>query len=124
MILLDTSHYLMERLDNGIVHVVVRGDFDNTIIERFKAESQPHMERLAPVLYMNDASQAGDGPLSAKWRLAALMKERAPLVKKSAIFGMFGARRLIIGALLRASGRADRVGMFDTRAEAERYLLS
>lgn len=113
----------MEQLPNGIVHVVVRGDFTHAIIDRFKAESDPHMRRLAPVLYLNDAGQAGDGPLSAKWKLAALMKERAPLVKKSAIYGMFGARRLVVGALLRASGRSDRVGLFDTREEAERYLL-
>ena len=123
-VLLDTPHYLMEHLDNGIVHVVVRGDFSNAIIDEFERASDEHMKRLAPVLYMNDASQAGDGPLSSKWHLAALMKKRAPLVKRSAIYGMFGTRRLIVGALLRASGRADRVGMFDTREEAERYLLS
>src|SRR3954468_468742 len=98
-VLLDTPHYLMEHLDDlpggGIVHVVVRGDFDHAILDRFEIESEPHMRRLAPVLYMNDASQAGDGTLSTKWRLAALMKKRAPLVKKSAIYGMFGTRRLI-----------------------------
>src|SRR5438046_1754512 len=98
-ILLDTPHYLMEQLDNGIVHVVVRGDFDNDVVERFRLESEPHMRRLAPVLYMNGAHEAGEAPLSAKWRTASLMKERAPLVKKSAIYGMFGGRRLIVGAL-------------------------
>jgi hypothetical protein len=46
--LLDTPHYLMEHLDNGILHVVVRGDFDAAIIERFKRESEEHIRRLAP----------------------------------------------------------------------------
>jgi hypothetical protein len=73
---------------------------------------------------MNNAGEAGDAPLAAKWQLAALVKERAPLVRKSAVYGMTGARRLVVGALLRASGRSDRVRICASRDEAERYLLS
>jgi hypothetical protein len=37
---------------------------------------------------------------------------------------MTGARRLAVGALLRASGRSDRVRICSSRDEAERYLLT
>jgi hypothetical protein len=36
-------------------------------------------------LYMNNAGEAGDAPLAAKWKLAALVKKRAPLVRRSAV---------------------------------------
>jgi hypothetical protein len=67
--------------------------------------------------------QAGDAPLAAKWKVSDLMKRRAPLVKRSAVFGITGPRRLIAKALLRASGRSDRVRVCDSRDDAEAYLL-
>ena len=53
-VLLDDPNFFMELTDRGIVFVVVRGDFDDEIVERFERESDPHMRRLAPVLYLND----------------------------------------------------------------------
>lgn len=122
--LLDDPHFTMELTDNGIVFVTVIGDFDDETVDRFDRESEPHMQRLAPVLYMNDAGRAGSSPLSARWRVAMLMKRRAPLVTGSAVFGITGANRLVAMTLLRASGRSDRVKVCNTRTEAEAWLLS
>lgn len=123
-VLLDDPHFFMEHTDEGIVFVCVRGDFDDAVVDRFERESEPHMRRLAPVLYLNDMGQAGDAPLSAKWKVADLMKRRAHLVKASAIYGISGARKLIAMTLLRASGRAGVVGVCDSRAEAVAWLLA
>lgn len=121
--LLDDPHYTMELTERGIVFVTVRGDVSDEVVARFERESEPHVQRLAPVLYLNDMSQFGETPLSARWKVAELMRRRAPLMKKSAAFGMTPTRRLIAMALLRAAGRADKVRIFASRAEAEAYLL-
>ena len=122
MILTDKPNYVIEHTGRGIYFVVPRGKFTAATLDEFRADSWPHLERLAPVLYMNDVSQIGDASLSDQWMLAKLMRAQAHLIKRSAVYGVSPAKRIILGAVLRAAGR-DNVRVVEGREQAERYLL-
>jgi hypothetical protein len=93
------------------------------MIDAFMALARPHMQRLAPLKYMNDATDISEAPLSMQWRLARYMRENAPLIAKSGVFGMTPTKAFIARSLARAAGRTN-LRVFDTREECEAWLLA
>jgi hypothetical protein len=112
-----------ELTDRGIffVHILVNLT-DVRTLDEFMATSRPHLERLQPVLYLNDATQIQDAPLTLQWRLAGHMKTNAKYIKRSAVFGLTPRKAFMVRSIVRASGRTN-VKVCDTRAECERWLL-
>lgn len=93
------------------------------LLDEFMAEARPHLLRLQPVLYLNDATELQDAPLTLQWRLAQHMKENAPYIARSAVFGLTAPKAFVVRSIIRASGRAN-IKIFDERAACEEWLLS
>jgi hypothetical protein len=91
-------------------------------LDSFMDEARPHLERLQPVLYMNDATHVQGGPLTLQWRLASHMRSNAKYIKRSAVFGLTPPRAFLVRSIVRAAGRTN-VKVYDTREECERWLL-
>lgn len=113
-----------EHTDKGIFFVRIQTPFSDVAqLDAFMDAARPHLERLQPVLYMNDATYVQGGPLTLQWRLASHMKTNAKYIKRSAVFGLTPPRAFLVRSMVRAAGR-DNVKVFDTRDECERWLLS
>jgi hypothetical protein len=91
-------------------------------LDSFMDEARPHIERLQPVLYMNDATHVQGGPLTLQWRLASHMRSNAKYIKRSAVFGLTPPRAFLVRSIVRAAGRSN-VKVYDTREQCERWLL-
>lgn len=117
------GHWIVEHTDKGIFFVRIQMTFtDAPTMDAFMDEARPHLERLQPVLYMNDATYVQDGPLGLQWRLSTHMKANARFIKRSAVFGLTPRKAFLVRTLGRASGRTN-LRVFDTREECERWLL-
>lgn len=123
-LLIDDPRWKLEHTDNGLFFVTILQPLAaNADLDAFMVAARPHLERLAPVRYMNDASYIQDSDLSVQWHLASYMKKNAPLISKSAVFGLSPVKAFMVRAVIRAAGR-DNVRTFDTREECERWLLA
>lgn len=78
MLFESPGRWTCELTDNGIffVRVLVR-IADAPTMDLFMETARPHLERLQPVLYMNDATFMQEGPLALHWRLSTHMKASA-----------------------------------------------
>ena len=112
-----------EHTDAGVFFVHIQGAVTTgDVLDEFMAQARPHLVRLAPVLYLNDATDVQEAPLPLQWRLAQHMKKNAPYIGRSALFGLTPRKAFLVRSIVRASGR-DNVRIFDTRADCERWLL-
>jgi hypothetical protein len=114
----------VEYTDNRIFFVQILAKVTtSTDLDSFMVESRPHLERLAPVLYMNDATDVQVAPLPMQFRLATYMRTNARYIAKSAVFGLTPGKAFVVRSIVRAAGR-DNVKVFTTRAECEAWLTS
>lgn len=113
-----------ELTEQGIffVHMLV-STYTVEELEAYMDEQRPHLERLQPVLFLNNATDIQEGPLNLQWRLAQHMKRNAEYIRKSALFGLTPRKAFMVRAVVRAAGR-DNVRIFDTRAQCEEWLLA
>jgi hypothetical protein len=118
------GYWTCEHTEKGIffVHMRISTVTDVNDLNAFMEEARPHLKRLAPVLYMNDATDVQEGPLTILGTLARHMKTNAQYIKKSAIFGLTPRKSFVVRSVIRASGR-DNVRVFDTRDQCETWLL-
>jgi hypothetical protein len=117
------GEWTCEHTERGIFFVRILLPFSDPLqMDVFMNEARPHLERLQPVLYMNDATHVQGGPLTLQWRLASYMRNNAKYIKRSAVFGLTPPRAFLVRSLARAAGRQN-VRVYDTREECERWLL-
>jgi hypothetical protein len=113
-----------ELTDRGVFFVRIQtAVVDAATLDAFMDSARPHLERLAPVRYMNDASDVQDAKLTLQWRLAQYMKENARFIAKSGVFGLTPAKAFVVRSVARAAGRTN-LRVFDSRAACEEWLLS
>jgi hypothetical protein len=123
-LLIDDPRWTLEHTDNGLFFVTMRYPLESIAdLDEFMGLVRPHLHRLAPVLYLNDATHIQGSHLKAQWRLAEHMKRNAPYIRKSALFGVTPVKAFMVRAVVRAAGR-DNVRVFDDRAGCEQWLLA
>jgi len=117
------GYWRCEHTDAGVFFVHIKqGVTQASVLDAFMDEARPHLQRLQPVLYLNDATDVQDAPLPMQWHLAQHMRRNAPFIAKSAVFGLTPARAFLVRSIVRAAGR-DNVRVFPTRAACEGWLL-
>lgn len=121
-VLLEAEGWRVVLTDEGIVETTMRGDLDVESLTLFFDALRGHLERLEPVLFLNDFSQVGEVSLAARWLVAQRAKENGPLIRRSAAYGLPPHWLLIGDVILRVSGRKN-LSAFSTREEAVRWLL-
>lgn len=128
-VLLDEPNVHLEFSDDGIFHVEVSEDSDQSVdspgrpdVDAILASIQEHLERLAPVYYLVGLSGIQDLSLAERWQIASRMRENRRFIRRSAVYGLTKQLEFAFRVIIRVSGRND-LRVFRSYAPAREWLL-
>jgi hypothetical protein len=120
-LLLDDGRYWIEAIGESTLFVSLRGDAQDSDLDRVFEVFQPALVERAPADVLIDARSIGESSLSTRWKLAMRMKSNRPYIRRTAIYGVSAGYEAALRILVRASGRSN-IKVFASREEAETWL--
>lgn len=114
--------YQLRMDDDGILWIVIEGDFDEQAAEASTREMEPFLTAATeaqPLRMLSDVRKAGK--LSSKARRTIAAGGQDPRTGRNAVLGVSRYARVLVGFLSKASGQ-DNIRFFDSEAEALAWL--
>lgn len=109
--------------DDGVLHVVADGVATAEDVESYGSRMLKVCEDNAPILHLLDVRHLDTTDLAARWKLSELMKKQREFIKKSAVVGVDGSKRMMAQVVVKVSGRKN-VRFFDNEKDATAWLLA
>jgi hypothetical protein len=91
--------------------------------EMIKAQHEKLASENRPTLILIDVSQSGDVSYETRLEGFKSLNEVTSFADKIAVFGSNRVLKYIINFIIKAAGKTERVRVFETKPEAENWLL-